>query len=359
MITKRFPFQASTLCAGGTLLVLGSFLTLNLAGCGGGGGGGIINPTPNGTSTPAPASLRFQLQTADTANATGGTVTLSSSSGRTYTQTANKSGVVTFSGIVPGIYNLTFRVTQADGTLSTITTRSLVVTSPLASGAVPFTLVQGSTGDSNPFTITGRVLLNPAGTSDPDGNSATANCSTVQTPITDALNITVIDLNSTNGVAAIATTVRAAQPSSTSTAQRGLYTISIPYRPRSFRVVVSNSNDAPFAGTSASTTFPAAGTSVTNIDVCTNNSNTAPQPAVTATPSPTPFATATTVGTPAATATRTPPATIQPTNTAVPTATTVPTATAVPTNTPIGGIGTPGPTPNITAIATAAAVRRR
>ncbi len=341
MITKRLPFQASTLCAGGTLLVLGGFLALNLAGCGGGGGGSLVTPTaiPGTTATPVPVTAQFFLQTTDGTPANGGSVTLTSAGGRTMTANANARGVVGIPGIVPGLYTLVFVVAQTNSatgqTTRTSTTRSISISS--ANGVQSFTLRQGDTGNSNPFTISGRVLLNPAGANDPDGNSATANCLAVVTPITDALVITVRDLNSTNGVSIIAQVVRPAQPATTVGPQRGLYSISIPYRPRSFQVTVSNANDAPFAGASASTSFPQTTTTVTNVDVCTNNSNVSPQPVVTSTPVPTPFATATTVGTPSATATPTPIANPTAVPTAAATSTPVPTATIAPTNTPIPG----------------------
>ncbi len=355
MTTKRLPFQASTLCAGGTLLVLGSFLALNLAGCGGGGGGGIISPTaiPGTTPTPIPAALQFLLQLTDGSTATGGTITLNSASGRSYTATANAKGLASLRNVVPGLYTLVFAVKQPNGTVVS-TTRSITVTSSSTSGTQSFVLRQGDTGNSNPFTITGRILLNPAGTNDPDGNSATANCTAVVQPITDALLITVRDLNSTNGTPIIAQFTRAAQSTDTPGPQRGLYSITIPYQPRSFQVTVSNVNDAPFAGASAATSFPTSATTVTNVDVCTNASTTPPQPGVTATPSPTPFATATTVGTPAATATNTPIANPTATGTTAPTPTPQSTPTPVPTNTPLPGqlptntpVGT-NPTPTAT-----------
>ena len=324
------------------MLVLGSFLALNLAGCGGSGNsGGVLMPTPlpGTTATPVPATLVLQLQLGDGSNASGGTVTLSNSSGRTYTANANNKGLVSLKNVVPGLYNLVFSVRQLNGT-TVSTTRSLTVTSPATSGgSQAMTLRQGDTGTSNPFTITGRILLNPAGLNDPDGNSATANCAAVVTPITDAVIITVRDLNSTNGTPIIAQITRPAQPSNTAGPQRGVYSITVPYRPRSFQVTVVNANDAPFAGLSASTSFPQTDLIMPRVDVCTNNSTVAPQPSVTATPSPSPFATATTVGTPVATPTRTPVANPTATPVPPPTSTPLPPATVVPTNTPIPGTG--------------------
>ena len=349
MITKRLPFQASTLCAGGTLLVLGGFLALNLAGCGGGGGGGLVTATaiPGTTAAPVPATVQFLLQTSDGTAANGGNITLTNTTGRVYTANANAKGVAGVRGIIPGLYTLVFVVTTKNSstgpTTSVSTTRSISISS--ASGVQTFSLRQGDTGNSNPFTISGRVLLNPAGPKDPDGNPATANCSAVLTPITDAIIITVQDLNSTNGTPIIAQVVRPAQPSTTIGTERGLYSISIPYRPRSFQVTVTNSSDAPFAGASASTSFPQTVTTVGNVDICTNNSNIAPQPSVTSTPIPTPYATPTTVGTPSATFTPTPVS--NPTATTAPAATStpIPTATTAPANTPIPGItGVPTPT---------------
>ena len=351
MTTKRLPFQASTLCAGGTLLVLGGFLTLNLAGCGGGGGGGIGTPTavPGTTATPAPASLQFQLQLTGGANATGGTVRLTSASGLNYSATANSRGVASIGRVTPGLYTLVFTVIGANGQ-SVSTTRSITITS--STTAQTFNLRQGDTGTSNPFTITGRILLNPGGTNDPDGNSATANCGDVVTPITDAVVITVLDLNSTNGTPIIAQIVRPAQPASTTGTQRGVYSITVPYQPRSLRVTVANSNDAPFAGVSASTSFPQTDTTtgqpllvLRNVDVCTNNSTIAPQPAVTATPSPSPFVAPTTVGTSSATPTPSPVPNPTAVPTLAPTSTPQPTATIQPTNTPVPGTTTPTTAP--------------
>ena len=345
MTTKRLPFQASTLCAGGTLLVLGGFLALNLAGCGGGNSTGPIGqPTavPGTTATPSPATLQFRLQLTDGSAASGGTVTLTSSTGRTYSGTAN-NGVVNIGKVVPGLYTLVFTVTGPNGqTIST--TRSITITSSTA-GAQTFSLRQGDTGTSNPFTISGRILLNPAGTNDPDGDQATANCTAVVTPITDAVVITVRDLNSTNGTPIIAQITRPAQASTVPGPQRGNYSITIPYQPRSFRVTVTNANDAPFAGVSASTSFPTSSTVVNNVDICTNASTVAPQPSVTATPSPTPFVAPTTVGTPVATSTSTPVPNPTAVPTIAPTSTTAPPATNVPVNTPLPGTTTVPTTP--------------
>lgn len=325
------------------MLVLGSFLALNLAGCGGssGGPGGVLQPTPFPGTTPvaAPGAVTFQLQLVDGSNASGGTVTLSSGSGRTYTAKASSNGRVSLRNIPTGLYTLVFTVVQPTGQNNgqpLTTTRSLTVTS----GTNGFALRQGDTGNSNPFTISGRVLLNPAGTTDPDGNSATGNCAAVITPITDALIVTVRDLNATNGNPIIAQVVRPAQAATTPGTQRGLYSISIPYRPRSFQVTVTNSNDAPFAGVSASTSFPQTDTSVINVDVCTNNSTVAPLPVVTQTPIPTAVVAPTTVGTSVATPTPTVVSNPTPIPTVVPTTTPVPPATPIPTNTPIAG----GPT---------------
>ncbi|RYX82121.1 hypothetical protein EON83_21140 [bacterium] len=349
MTTKRLPFKASTLCASGTLLVLGGFLALNLAGCGGGGGGiGQPTPIPGTTATPVPASIQFLLQLTDGITATGGNVTLTSASGRSYTATANTQGLASIRNVVPGTYTLVFNVKQPNGTLVP-TTRSITISSPTSSGVQTFTIRQGDTGTSNPFTITGRILLNPAGVNDPDGNSNTPDCATVVTPITDAVIITVRDLNAVNGTPIIAQVVRPAQSADTVGTQRGLYSISIPYQPRSFQVEVRNSNDAPFAGLSALTSFPTTVTTVANVDVCTNNSNTPPTPGVTATPTSTPFATATTVGTPSATATNTPVANPTATPTVAPTNTPQPTATPQPTNTPVA---TNTPNPNQTPTST-------
>ncbi len=299
--------------------MLGGFLALNLAGCGG-GGGGIVTPTSIPGLTPAPAAgtIPFQLQLSDLTNATGGSITLSSASGRTYTANAGKNGVGTIRGVVPGTYTLVFSVVQPNGT-SVTTTRSLVVTSGANTAVL---LVTGQTGASNPFTVSGHILLN----TDANGNPVASGvlCSSSSQPIISSVLVEVDDLNQTNGTLSIA------QATITPDAA-GFYSIKIPYQPRAFQVKVStdpaSTNGEVFAGLSASTSFPQSATAIT-ADVCTNASTTPPLPTVTETPTSTPFATATTVGTPIATATST--------SVAIATATTAPTATPTPTATTTG-----------------------
>ena len=338
MTKQRFPFKASTLCAGGTLLVLGGFLSVNLAGCGGGGGGGVL-----AQPTPRPLAVTFQLLLSDGTASRGGSVTLTGpgTSTRTYTATANAAGVANLSSVPPGTYSVVSTVIDSAGT-STSTTRTVVISD---SGTQNFTLLQGDTG-SGQFLVSGRAFLNPSGLrDDPDNDITTANCTAQSEPITSRILISVRDLDTSKGRPIIAQVIRALQPTTTSGTNRGRYSVSLPYRPQTFRVEVTEvAGDAPeFAGFSALTTYTADRTLVERVDICTNQGNIAPGTSVTATPTATSFMFPTPVGTRDAPTPTTPAATatVAPTVVAA-TATPRPSATPQPTNT---SIPDPGITP--------------
>lgn len=343
MFKTRFQPKASALCATGTLLVLGGFLSLNLAGCGG-GGNGLGQPSASATPTPATTGLSFQLQLPDGTASSGGTVTLTG--GRTFTGTANSSGLVRLRNVPGGLYNVVFTTIDGNGNRVS-TTRSLTITPNTGTGAKMqfFTLVQGNTGDpaSNPFTVTGTVFLNPL---DASGNiNPVSACGTAPEPVTDAIVIQVKDLNASNGQPIIAQVTIPAQPPNLAAPASGVtptrdntpgfYSIKIPYRPQSFQVLVSKGADAPFSGISSSASFPSSVAQVDGLDICANQSTTAPLPGSTPTPTPTlrpgqtPTVTAT--ATPTTTATATATATVTVTTTATATATATTTATTVPT----------------------------
>ncbi|RYG65996.1 hypothetical protein EON80_16280 [bacterium] len=324
MFSKVFKMKASTLCAGSALLVLGGFMSVNLAGCGGGGGGGGLGSP---TATPSAQSITFTLQRQDGSPSVGGTVSLTGPA--TLTGTANSSGAVTIPTVPPGTYTVIFTVVD-DAGATVSTTTSLTIT---RASNQNFLLLQGQSSNSGAFSVTGTVRLNPV-VDDPDNDTSTANCTTTSTPVTGAFLVTAIDLNTSLGQPIIAQVVRAMQSSGTATAQRGKYTIRLPYRPQAFRIVIGRVDDsgAVFSGRSATTNF-AGQNSVSAVDICVNQDGTIPGPVVTSSPIPT--------GTgviPTTSATFTPVATITP----EPTATTAPT----PTNTPTGtGTGNPTSTP--------------
>ena len=326
MNLQNLKLKASTLCAGGTLLVLGGFMTVNLAGCGGGGGSSL-------TTAPTPRSqgVTFRILQQDSSASRGGTVTLTGN-GQTQTANADSTGVATFSNVTAGTYTATFTAFDNAGAALPATTRPVIITS---AGAQSYTLVQGDTG-GGAFTITGRVVANPD-----DGDLSTANCDAQSQPITASVLISVRDLNAINGTPIIAQAVRPLQADSTDANLRGRYTISLPFRPRSFRVEVSpdGTNGAPFAGISATTTFVPTVTTVSSVDVCTNLTGRAPAPAVTPIPTatatqfggggfPTPIGTSTPIGGGGGG---------QATSTPIPTNTSVSTPTPVATNTAIPG----------------------
>ena len=314
MNLQTLKLKASTLCAGGTLLVFGGFLTVNLAGCGGGGGGLISMPTPR------PVGATFRIVQQDSQPSRGGTITLTGN-GQTFTGTADNKGVVVLSNLPPGTYNATFTSFTSNGTALPSTTRSLTVT---PTGTQNYQLVQGDTG-SGAFTLTGTVFANP-------NNADFTNCTASSAPITAPLLITVRDLNDTMGTPIISQIVRPLQDNNAPSNLRGRYTISLPLRPTSFRVEVgpADNNGVVFAGFSATTTFTEGITSLANVDVCANSNGRIPVPfSPTATPTTAPTRGFPTVGP------GTPTPTVGPTNTAVPTNTVAPTNTTTP-NTTIG-----------------------
>ena len=253
MNLQNLKIKASTLCAGGTLLVFGGFLTVNLAGCGGGGGGLTTIPTPS------PVGATFFLVQQDSSPSNGGTLTLTGN-GQTFNGTADSSGKVVLSGVTPGTYTATFIANSSAGALPS-TSRTIVVTK---SGAQNFVLVQGDTGNGA-FTLSGTVFQN-------SNNGDFTNCTSNSAPITADLLISVRDLNDTTGAPIIAQIVRPVQDANASLALRGRYTISLPTNPRSFRVEVgpATNNGVIYAGISATTTFTQGVTSLTNVNVCAN-----------------------------------------------------------------------------------------
>jgi hypothetical protein len=297
MFSKVLKMKASTLCAGSALLVLGGFMSVNLAGCGGGGGGGGLGRP---TSTPSAQTISFTLQRQDGSLSNGGTVTLTGPA--SLSATANESGVATIPSVPPGTYTVTFVVNSGTGTPLTSTTTSLVIT---RSSGQNFLLLQGQSSNVGNFIVTGTVRLNPV-VDDPDNDSSTANCNGSSTPVTGAFLVTAIDLDNRLGQPIIAQAQRPLQPSAgTPAAQKGKYTIRLPYRPQSFRIVIGRADDsgAVFSGRSAITNFAGRDT-VDAVDVCVNQDGSIPGPIVTSSPipantaTPTPPTTTTTPTTP-------------------------------------------------------------
>lgn len=309
MNLQNLKLKASTLCAGGTLLVFGGFLTVNLAGCGGGGNGGLTT-----VPTPRPVGATFSIVQQDGTPSKGGTVTLTGN-GQTYTGTAAGNGVATLNNVPPGTYTVTFTAFASNGAALPTTSRMLSIT---RSGAQNYILVQGDTGNGA-FSISGTIFSNP-------GNAANRACTASSTPITGAVLISVRDLNDTTGSPIVAQITRPAQDSGVATNLRGRYSISVPALSgqRTFRVEASPAGNSGFqvAGVSGTTTFVQGSTTLTGVDICANTNGVIPAPVVTPTPVPTdangtPF--------PIATVTPTPAPTLAPGVT--PTATTRPTAT--------------------------------
>ena len=275
MNLQTLKLKASTLCAGGTLLVFGGFLTVNLAGCGGGGGGGLTT-----IPTPSPIGATFRIVQQDTTPSRGGSLTLTGN-GQTFNGTADNNGVVTLNNVTPGTYTATFTTNSSNGTALPSTTRQLVIT---RTGAQNFVLVQGDTGQGA-FTLTGTIFENP-------NSGEFTNCGPTSAPVTANVLISVRDLNDTTGAPIIAQIVRPTQDSNAPIALRGRYTISLPTNPRSFRVEVgpADNNGAAFAGISATTTFTEGTTSLANVNVCANRNGQIPVPfSPTATPTATPI----------------------------------------------------------------------
>ena len=326
MFLKVSQMKASTLCAGSALLVLGGFMSVNLAGCGGGGGGG--GGLVRATATPVAQTVRFQLQRQDGSPSSGGTISLTGPA--TLSGTADANGNVSLPSLAPGVYTVTFRTVDASGAASAPTTTTITVTR--ASGQ-NFLLLQGQSSGTGAFSVTGTVRLNPD-----DGDTTTAGCASSSTPVTGPVLVSIIDLSNTNvGQPIIGQVRREQQSSGTNSELRGRYTVLLPFKPRVFRVQVSqfDASGARYAGLSATTNF-AGNSSVTRVDVCVNDDGTIPGPVVTPSAAPTgtfTFPTTFPTGTSVATATA------RPTNTPQPTATTQPTtaATVVSTTSPTGG----------------------
>ena len=336
MNLQTLKLKASTLCAGGTLLVFGGFLTVNLAGCGGGGGGGLTT-----IPTPSPVGATFRIQAQDGSASRGGTVTLTRG-GQTFTGSADNNGVAVLNNVPPGTYTVTFTAFGSDGNALPSTTRTLTITN---SGAQSYILVQGDTGNGR-FTLTGTIFNNP-------GNSANRNCTATSQPFTGDALISVRDLNDTTGSPIVAQITRPAQFGVASNLE-GRYTISIPALTgqRTFRVEVgpAGNNGTQLAGISSTTTLtvPTTGGSLGGVDVCANQSRVIPLPQKTPTPTVTPTLNAFPIGTVTPAPTVDPNATAVPTITPVPASTTVPTSTTVPGTTfgtggTTGAIGTPVP----------------
>ena len=259
MNLQSLKLKASTLCAGGTLLVFGGFLTVNLAGCGGGGGSLATVPTP------VPVGATFRIVQQDSTPSRGGNITLTGN-GQTYTASADNNGVATINNLPPGTYSVTYTAFNGAGQAQPATTRTLTIT---RTGAQNYVLVQGDTGNGQ-FTLTGVIFQN-----NNDGKTTDSNisdCDVNSTRITAPVLISVRDLNDTTGNPIIAQIVRPEQSSTGPANTRGGYSISIPTRPRSFRVEVgpADNNGVIYAGLSATTTFTEGNTSLANVNVCAN-----------------------------------------------------------------------------------------
>ena len=335
MFLKVSKIKASTLCASSALLVLGGFMSINLAGCGGGGGGntGFGNPT----ATPAAQTITFRLQLQNGSTSNGGTVTLTPAAGTNsgvLKATANSSGVATIGSVPPGTYTVSFTV--ADSTGKTLSTTSTTATITRASNQTFLLLQDQGTGTSGSFAVSGTIRLNPGATATPAPTAtatarptatavgtpaataratataigtatptATAldpksisNCTSSSQPVTDSLLVEVIDLDTSKGRPIIAQLRRSA-----SITGRGAYTIFLPYKPSAFQIRVGqfDVSGAQFAGLSAASNFNGVVTvngvqTVRPLDVCVNLRGVAPQfprATATATVSSTPNATGT------------------------------------------------------------------
>ncbi len=320
--------KSSTLCAGGSLLVLAGFMTFNLAGCGG-GGSGPSGGSPFSTPTPANSSVNiaFQLLKQDGTAAVAGNVALKAGSFSS-SKAVNASGIALFKNITPGVYTVTFTVKNAAGAVLSTTTKSITITT---ANNETYALLQDDTGNGN-FLVRGKVLLNPD-----DGDRSTDNCASTPVAVTARLRISVRDLSPSLGSPIIASITRSFQPPSTPIEKKGLYTISIPYRPTTFHVEAEElpGDSARYAGVSRDMTYRDGRTLEDNVIICTNPGTdpniepTPPGPRATATPTATDIPV---TGTP--TPTRTPTGT--PTATPIVTASPTPIVTASPTPTTPG-----------------------
>lgn len=305
MFLKKIQPKASTLCASSALLVLGGFMSVNLAGCGGGGGGGNGGGFGTPTATPAAQGLTFNLVRQNQEASNGGTVTLTSSSGTVFSATANGNGVASIANVPPGTYAVRFTVVDAAGAVISTTNTSITVTR--ASGQTFLLLQDQVAGATTSFNVTGVIRLNvaitpaptetptasltpiptttatasPTATADPTAIAAQfqfSNCGTNSDLVTDTLLVEAIDLDTSKGQPIIAQVRRTA-----SAANRGSYAISLPFAPRAFRIRVSqfDTSGARFAGFSAVTNFNGATvvngiTTIGNLNICVNTNGTAP-----------------------------------------------------------------------------------
>ncbi len=348
----KSQFKASTLCASSALLVLGGFMSINLAGCGGGGGGGK-GGFGSPTATPAAQNITFRLVRQDMGASNGGTVTLTSttSPGTILSATANASGVASIASVPPGTYTVKFTVVDSAGANLSTTTSTLTITR--ASGQTFLLLQDQGSGSTTGFSVSGTIRLNPGTAATPTPTSvpsATGTPTTTGTPtvtgtptttgtptvtgtptttgtptqtagptatpnpfqfsnctasslfVTDSLLVEAIDLDTSKGRPIIAQLRR-----SRSDSNRGAYTILLPYRPAAFQIRISqfDVSGARYAGFSAFSNFNGL-TAVTGLNVCVNNNGIAPliPPTVAFTPTPTfrPFPFGTSTPTPGATA---------------------------------------------------------
>ncbi len=355
----KSQFKASTLCASSALLVLGGFMSINLAGCGGGGGGNG-GTFASATATPASQAITFRLVRQNLTASNGGTVTLTSSTGTVFNATAASTGIATVANVPPGTYTVVFTVVDNAGATISTTTSTVIVTR--LAGQTYLLLQDQGTGSVGAFTVSGTIRLNPgtstpiptptatagitptaaptatgtpvatatarptttataAATSTPVATATPnpflfANCTTSSQLVTDSLLVEAIDLDTAKGRPIIAQVRRSASPSN-----GGVYTIALPYAPTrtdgspgTFQIRVSqfDASGARYAGFSAIANFNGA-TTVTNLNICVNQNGVAPQ---------------------------VPPVTIF---TPTPTFSFFPIGTATPTTAPAGGGGTGGP----------------
>lgn len=281
---KLIKFKTSTLCAGVSFLVLGSFMAVNLAGCGGGGGGGL----GGGTATPVTINATITPRLSNGSAAPAGTVTLTRS-GVTLSQ-AITGGAAVFSGLSAGLYDVSVTITDSSGG---VLENFFISGYQIRSDATSYT-IQQSDGS---LKVSGKIYLNP--NSGDETSRSIAACTTDSSPVTAQVRVSVRDLNSALGNPIISQVVRAVQDPDLATAEKGKYSVSVPYRPTSFQVEVSQAyaENAVFSGRRGPATFTPGATEIANVDVCANDNDVVPGPAPTPTlPVPTPTVTRTTAG---------------------------------------------------------------
>ena len=264
---KRFQMKASALCVVGSTLVLGGFMTVNLAGCG--GGGGSKSSTPRVARNVVVSVLDSQGEPLPAS-----TLQLLSSNSTVFNPDSAINGDFRFNQLPLGNY-----------------TASVDFDGPGAEPSQNFQLVivRGDTqnyafvqGSETNLVVSGRIFQN-------EGNEVFANCRTTQVPLTEEVVVSLRDL-AMSGTPIIASTVRPNQGGG----GNGSYSIDSPYRPETFRVEVSSSSTGStgvnYVGVSATATFTTGSNAVTDLDVCTNEGvdARAPRPGTpTPTPSPT------------------------------------------------------------------------